>query len=214
DLEAAGIPYWDASGRVADFHCLRHSYLTALAKSNAPVKVVQTLARHSTPTLTLGVYAHVGLYDQAAALDALPDLSRPQAGPETNKRAATGTEGRLGPRLASEGSPAPSEHTEKSELEPRLINNRFGPLLAHSGDALLRIPAPSVRDGDSGISGTAAGGETSETLENKAQDDLVRVGAQHDANGGGGIRTHGQLAMSTVFKTVPINHSGTPPDPG
>src|SRR5260370_13583397 len=31
------------------------------------------------------------------------------------------------------------------------------------------------------------------------------------ASGGGGIRTHGQLALSTVFKTVPINHSGTPP---
>src|SRR5262249_30993120 len=30
-------------------------------------------------------------------------------------------------------------------------------------------------------------------------------------NGGGGIRTHGWLAPSTVFKTVPIDHSGTPP---
>jgi hypothetical protein len=30
-------------------------------------------------------------------------------------------------------------------------------------------------------------------------------------SGGGGIRTHGWLAPSTVFKTVPIDHSGTPP---
>src|SRR3954454_23006361 len=30
-------------------------------------------------------------------------------------------------------------------------------------------------------------------------------------NGGGGIRTHGRLAPTTVFKTVPIGHSGTPP---
>src|SRR4051812_11533597 len=72
DLEAAGLPYRDASGRVADFHALRHSYITALAMSKAPVKVIQSLARHSTPTLTLGVYAHVGLADQTAALDALP----------------------------------------------------------------------------------------------------------------------------------------------
>ena len=66
---------------MADFHALRHSYITALAMSNAPVKVVQSLARHSTPTLTLGIYAHVGLYDQTAALDALPDLTadRPRA---------------------------------------------------------------------------------------------------------------------------------------
>ena len=75
DLARAGIPYRDGSDRVADFHALRHSYVTALAMSNAPVKVVQSLARHSTPTLTLGIYAHVGLYDQTSALDALPDLT-------------------------------------------------------------------------------------------------------------------------------------------
>src|SRR5215218_5430452 len=31
--------------------------------------------------------------------------------------------------------------------------------------------------------------------------------------GGGGIRTHGTLARTTVFETVPIDHSGTPPGP-
>ena len=30
-------------------------------------------------------------------------------------------------------------------------------------------------------------------------------------SGGGGIRTHGTLARTTVFKTAPINRSGTPP---
>ena len=29
--------------------------------------------------------------------------------------------------------------------------------------------------------------------------------------GGGGIRTHGDASATTVFKTVPLNHSGTPP---
>lgn len=29
--------------------------------------------------------------------------------------------------------------------------------------------------------------------------------------GGGGIRTHGTRERSTVFKTAPINRSGTPP---
>ncbi len=99
DLEAAGIPYETDSG-TADFHALRHSYVTALAMSNAPVKVVQSLARHSTPTLTLGVYAHVGLYDQAAALDALPDLTRPAPTPEN--LAKTGTDGPLGHRQPSD----------------------------------------------------------------------------------------------------------------
>jgi hypothetical protein len=29
--------------------------------------------------------------------------------------------------------------------------------------------------------------------------------------GGGGIRTHGTLACTTVFETAPFDHSGTPP---
>jgi integrase len=61
DLEAAGVPYRDGSDRVADFHSLRHSFVTALAMSNAPVMVIQSLARHSTPSLILRVYAYVGL---------------------------------------------------------------------------------------------------------------------------------------------------------
>ncbi len=31
------------------------------------------------------------------------------------------------------------------------------------------------------------------------------------AGGGGGIRTHGEVALTTVFETAPIVHSGTPP---
>ena len=31
------------------------------------------------------------------------------------------------------------------------------------------------------------------------------------AGGGGGIRTHGTLARTTVFETAPFDHSGTPP---
>src|SRR5262245_34545488 len=93
DLKAIGVPYRDASGRVADFHAMRHSYITALAISKAPVKVVRSLARHSTPILTLGTYAHVGLYDQTAALDALPDLTPAGSPPEAPALAATGTGG-------------------------------------------------------------------------------------------------------------------------
>jgi integrase len=98
DLEAAGVPYRDGSNRVADFHSLRHSYVSALARSNAPVKVIQTLARHSTPSLTFGVYAHIGVFDQTAALEALPDLSpEAVAGPEA--MAATGTDPAPGNRI-------------------------------------------------------------------------------------------------------------------
>lgn len=93
DLEASGVPYVDASGRVADFHSLRHTYISALARTSAPVKVVQTLARHSTPSLTFGVYAHIGLFDQSAALDGLPDLAPSAPASEPEAMAATGTDG-------------------------------------------------------------------------------------------------------------------------
>ncbi len=33
-----------------------------------------------------------------------------------------------------------------------------------------------------------------------------------DTGGGGGIRTHGTTCASTVFKTVPFDRSGTPPE--
>jgi hypothetical protein len=32
--------------------------------------------------------------------------------------------------------------------------------------------------------------------------------------GGGGIRTHGTFACTTVFETAPFDHSGTPPRQG
>lgn len=58
DLEAAGVPYVDQDGQVADFHSLRHQFITDLVRSGANPKVAQLLARHSTPTLTLGRYSH------------------------------------------------------------------------------------------------------------------------------------------------------------
>ena len=54
DLEQVGIPYQDADGRFADFHASRHTFVTNLVASRVSVKVAQTLARHSTPTLTIG----------------------------------------------------------------------------------------------------------------------------------------------------------------
>ena len=79
DLEAAGVPYRDAGGRYADFHALRHTYISGLANSGAPVKVVQTLARHSTPVLTFGVYTHVVMDDLTSALNgAISDSAAPR----------------------------------------------------------------------------------------------------------------------------------------
>ena len=77
DLKAAKIPYQDEAGQVADFHALRHTFITNVVKSGATVKESQILARHSKAELTLGVYTHICISDERRALDKMPTLSRP-----------------------------------------------------------------------------------------------------------------------------------------
>ncbi len=108
-LAAAGIAYQDEAGLFADFHSLRHSFLTQLAAGGVHPKTAQCLARHSTITLTMDRYTHSILKDQAHALEALPDFSNATLGAAM----ATGTEGpiiarkegeRLGVLLGAFGS--------------------------------------------------------------------------------------------------------------
>jgi hypothetical protein len=89
NLTAAGIDYEDSAGRVADVHALRHTFITRLVKAGVNVCVPQDLARHSTPTLTLGRYAHLEVVDRTKALDALPAIA-PRT-PERDDLRATGT---------------------------------------------------------------------------------------------------------------------------
>ena len=52
DLAAAGVPYRVETPEgpwFADFHALRHSYLSALVSSGANPKELQELARQATP---------------------------------------------------------------------------------------------------------------------------------------------------------------------
>lgn len=78
DLVAAGVPYADDAGNVLDFHALRHTYITSLHRGGTYGKVLQSLARHSTPALTAR-YTHIELNDVAAALGGLPSLPTSKA---------------------------------------------------------------------------------------------------------------------------------------
>jgi integrase len=69
------LRHTDRQGRVVDFHGLRHTFISQLVQTGASVKVAQELARHSTPTLTIGRYSHTRRDDLAAALKELPDTS-------------------------------------------------------------------------------------------------------------------------------------------
>lgn len=71
------LKWEDSQGRFADFHALRHTYLSRLGRSGGSPKVMQLLARHSTVELTLGRYTHAGLFDLSAAVARLPALPVP-----------------------------------------------------------------------------------------------------------------------------------------
>ena len=86
DLDAAGIAYVTDDG-VADFHSLRHTFISNLVAGGVHPKLAQQLARHSTITLTMDRYSHVGLLDMNAALQSLPLTTAP----ESQGLRATGT---------------------------------------------------------------------------------------------------------------------------
>ncbi len=99
----------DDAGRVADFHALRHTFITRLVKAGVNPKEAQTLARHSTITLTMDRYAHVGLFDAASALNSLPSLPTPGNGSTAVELLATGTDtlhGKAAAKRAAAYAPA------------------------------------------------------------------------------------------------------------
>ena len=106
DLAAAGIPY-EVEGPhgplFADFHALRHSFITMMERAGISPKTAQELARHSNIRLTMQRYTHKTLHDLAGAVDLLPSFV-PTVGREALK--ATGTDGRLPPGDVSSLPPA------------------------------------------------------------------------------------------------------------
>jgi integrase len=65
------LKYQDAQGRKADFHSLRVAYVTHLSIGGVDVKTLQTLARHSTPILTMNTYNQRGQAQLAGPVDQL-----------------------------------------------------------------------------------------------------------------------------------------------
>jgi integrase/recombinase XerC len=70
DLARAGIPYL-LGGKYYDFHALRCQYATSLLRAGVPLAHAQRLMRHSTPELTMRIYAQLGLEDLAAEVSKL-----------------------------------------------------------------------------------------------------------------------------------------------
>ncbi len=66
------LTYRDSRGKYADFHCLRHTFITNLCRAKVSPKTAQVLARHSDINLTLNIYTHIDQPEQIEAINSLP----------------------------------------------------------------------------------------------------------------------------------------------
>ena len=152
DLKAAGIPYIDADGRFADFHALRHTFITNMVKGGVHPKMAQSLARHSTIELTMKVYTSLTVHDQAAALASLP------APPQLNADAlqATGTDGpKMAPAQARKMVPAEVPKMVPPGVPGSAKKAANEPALAKT-DCLKKVPAGVPRSAKMGANGLAS----------------------------------------------------------
>ncbi|MCG8451074.1 MAG: site-specific integrase, partial [Pirellulales bacterium] len=70
--ESDFLQYRDENGMYADFHANRHTFITNLAKAGVHPKLAQSMAGHSDVNLTMGIYSHVEVAEQAEAVSSLP----------------------------------------------------------------------------------------------------------------------------------------------
>jgi integrase len=68
DLRLAGVLAKNDPGKELDFHALRGTFATSLARSGAPLVLTQRLMRHSDPKLTANVYTRLELSAERAAV--------------------------------------------------------------------------------------------------------------------------------------------------
>ena len=116
DLEAAGIAYVTEDG-IADFHSLRHTFISNLAACGIHPKLAQQLARHSTIALTMDRYTHLGLIDMNSALESLPNI----ISPESQVMRATGTTDEASDFGCTNGCTRPAEITPFQPLSTDLM---------------------------------------------------------------------------------------------
>ena len=91
DLKRAGIPKHAFGGKL-DFHACRTAFVTFLLEAGAQVKEAQTLARHSTPQLTMNVYGRAREERLTALTEAVGDAILVPESTISTQRLAAGAE--------------------------------------------------------------------------------------------------------------------------
>jgi integrase/recombinase XerC len=175
DLEAAGIAYAVEGPdglEYADFHSLRHSFLTLGGRSGIDLRTLQELAGHSKPELTVR-YSHRRLYDLTGAVDKLPNLVPTAGDAEKTKLRRTGTD----------------DIRETSGVGPGAVPG------AVSGRISLHQSTP---DGTSGIEGIGEA-EATQTAKKPRDGAPSRRPAAIRTTGASGTRTRNQAIMSRLL---------------
>ena len=128
DTDKAEIPYWTSEGKV-DFHSLRVSYTSMVIESGATVKEAQSLARHSTPNLTMNIYAKARtgrLHDVAEMVGQMIESQPDYAQCRTRLAAGAELQNTNGPQCND--LRAVSSGWRRGESNPRPATFRLRPL--------------------------------------------------------------------------------------
>jgi hypothetical protein len=133
DLAAAGVPYvvQGPDGPLyADFHALRHTYISTLTRAGLSAKQVQELARHATAELSIGRYSHAELPELGEAVGRLLVLIGPTA------------EAHTFPTLRESGeAAAPLVNVPEADYRTLTTLARLAlALLASGGDVSVALP--------------------------------------------------------------------------
>lgn len=173
--------------RVADFHSLRGAYISNLAAGGASVKTCQVLARHSTPSLTIGVYAKASPRDNKGTMDSLPDLSGSEPAPTTEATAARAT-----------------------GTKQRRICIRFPNYLSTGGDGAGRSVSTAVGSDDVMNNSDAVLLTDRSPLFESGVAGFCRLVSDAVESAGDGIRTHTEVPLRRILSPLrlPFRHAG------
>ncbi len=211
DLEAAGIPYRDASGLVFDFHALRCQTATLLDAAGVSPRVAQRIMRHSTPGLT-DRYTRPRVADVEAAALSMPSLRPEPDRPHASTMRATGTGGIAGIksilRRSQENEPEPRE-VPSGEAAPSLPGrSREGergtavqPINGHPPPLFPRAGLVSTRDDSHADVIASSDAET--TMDRKSVvDSGFTASTRSDSQGNGSGQRRNRTADTRIFNPL------------
>ena len=136
DMKTAGIERIDGMDRKLDFHALRYTFATMLAKQGVSQRTTQELMRHSDPKLTAMIYTDPTQLPIFAAVENLPWVNR-----------CYQSENATHPQIAPQKSDADGHFVSQTDTDPTNDNapepvgsEALGRELAQSGVILKWRP--------------------------------------------------------------------------